>query len=367
MQTKAWESGSNERMKGPEASAEAKTEGGELRVAVVGAGYWGKNLVRNFASLERCRLATVCDTDPKVRERVEREHPGVHVTSELEEVLADPDIDAVALVTPAVSHASQALKAIDARKHVYVEKPLALSVEDGREVVRRAEESDRTVMVGHMLCYHPVVRQLKEMVSRGELGELFYMYALRVNLGRLRSDENALWSFGPHDLSVMLYLIEELPETVAARGKAFLQKGIEDVVFVNLSLPSGAMAQIQLSWLDPRKTRKLTIVGSRKMVEFDDVEPVEKLRIFDKGFSRPPDFESYGEYLSIRHGDVLIPRVDMTEPLKVELTHFVECCLEGRRPVTDARGGYEVVRILEAASRSMDRGGAPVRLREVER
>jgi predicted dehydrogenase len=249
---------------------------------------------------------------------------------------------------------------------VYVEKPLALKVASGVSLVNTAVRTGQVLMVGHMLCYHPAVRRIKALISRGELGDLYYMYALRVNLGRLRSDENALWSFGPHDLSVMLHLLDERPQTVAARGRAFLQAGIEDVVFLNLNFPSGVMAQIQLSWLDPRKERKLTIVGSRKMLEFDDVSPVEKLRIFDKGFERPPDFQSFGEYLSIRHGDVLIPRLEMVEPLRLELAHFVESCLTRKQPLTDGRSGLAVVRILAAADLSMQRGGAPVTLEEVE-
>ena len=339
-----------------------RTKGQGLGVAVVGAGYWGKNLVRNFSSLSRARLVAICDGNPDVREVMARTYPGVRVTGDYREILQDPDVEAVVLVTPAALHFEGAKAAMEADKHVYVEKPMALSVAQAEEMVALSKAGSKVLMVGHMLVYHPVVQRVKALVDSGELGEVFYMYALRVNLGRLRSDENALWSFGPHDLSVMLYLLGEAPTSVAARGKAFLQDGIEDVVFLNLTFPRGEMAQVQLSWLDPRKERKLTVVGSRKMLEFDDTSPTEKLRIFDKGFGRPPDFDSYGEYLSIRHGDVLIPRVEMVEPLRVELLHFVDCALQGKAPTTGGQEGLEVVRILEAADRSMAQNGAPVKL-----
>jgi len=331
-----------------------------LKLAVVGAGYWGKNLVRNFAALPSVELVGICDQDPKIRKKMANQYPGVHITKELDEVLADPEVDAVALVTPAKFHSSQAVQVLHAGKHVYAEKPLGLSAAEAQEVARVADQTGKIAMVGHMLCYHPAVRYIKELIDSGQIGDIFYMYAQRVNLGRLRQDENALWSFGPHDLSVMLYLTGQTPDTVAARGRAYLQEGIEDVVFVNLTFPSGIMAQVQLSWLDPRKVRKLTLVGSKKMIEFDDTHPSEKLRIFDKGFERPPEFSSYGEYLSIRQGDILIPRVETTEPLKIELNHFVESCLSNRRPLTDAYNGLEVTRILEAAQTSMMQGGKPI-------
>ena len=336
-----------------------------LRVAVVGAGYWGKNVVRCFAGMPDVRLVAVCDEDPDVRSRMARTYPGVETFESLEEVLDRRDVEAVAIVTPAVRHAEQAVAALRAGKHVYVEKPMALSTREAQEVVEAAESSPGIFMVGHMLVYHPVVQRIRGLLEAGELGDIYYMYAQRVNLGRLRSDENALWSFGPHDVSVMLHLTGLLPERVAAWGQAYLQPGIEDVVFVNLFFPNKIMGHIQLSWLDPRKVRKLTLVGSRKMLEFDDTHPTEKLTIFDKGFDRPPEFSSYAEYLSIRQGDIVIPKVDMREPLLVELEHFVHCARSGTRPVTDWRAGLAVTRILEAAGRSLRQGGTPVELGDV--
>src|SRR5262249_44664438 len=215
-------------------------------------------------------------------------------------------------------------------KGVRVEKPVALTVADAERITQAAAAAgQRTFMVGHLMLYHPAVHQLRELIRSGELGEIYYLYSLRVNLGRLRKDENALWSFAPHDVSMILDLVGELPVSVAARGQAYLMPPVEDVVFVNLAFGDGPgpqkMAQVQLSWLDPRKERRLTVVGSKKMVELDDVHPTEKLRIYDKGYDRPPEFTQYGEYLTVRHGDIHIPRLQMTEPLEAELAHFLGC------------------------------------------
>jgi predicted dehydrogenase len=217
-------------------------------------------------------------------------------------------------------------------------------------------------MVGHLMLYHPGYIRLRELVRGGEIGEVYYLYALRVNLGRLRKDENALWSFAPHDLSMILDLVGALPVSVAARGESYLQPGIEDVVFLNLAFPDRKMAQVQLSWLDPRKERRLTVVGSRKMVELDDVHPTEKLRIYDKGYDRPPAFTQYAEYLTVRHGDIHIPRLEAGEPLDLECRHFLECCATGQPPRTGVQAGADVVEVLDLAQKSLTAGGAPMTL-----
>ncbi len=338
-----------------------ENDGQRTKVAVVGAGYWGKNLVRAFSSLEQAHLLMVCDQDPATIRRIQRAYPDTVTTNDFQRVLDNDDIEALALVTPARLHASQAIAALEAGKHVYVEKPFALSSAEAENLARVARQHpDQTLMVGHMLVYHPVVRRIRAMLDAGQLGDIYYLYAQRVNLGRLRSDENALWSFGPHDLSVLLYLLGMPPISVSARGRAYLQENIEDVVFLNLLFPQGIMANIQLSWLDPRKVRKLTLVGSKKMLEFDDVHPSDKLVIFDKGFEQPPEFGSYGEYLSIRQGDVVIPRVPMAEPLKLELEHFLTCVQTGRAPDTGIETGLVITEILEAAGRSMAAEGQPI-------
>lgn len=333
---------------------------GVVGVAVVGAGYWGVNHVRAFSRVPGAELRAVCDPDERALARAAQLAPAALKRHAFEEVLGDPAVDAVVLATPAVDHAAQAVAALGAGKHVFVEKPLALTAADAEGVARAAEASQTTLMVGHLMLYHPGYTRLRELVRGGEIGEVYYLYSLRVNLGRLRRDENALWSFAPHDLSMILDLVGGLPASVAARGESYLQPGVEDVVFLNLAFPSRKLAQVQLSWLDPRKERRLTVVGSKKMVEFDDVHPTEKLRIYDKGFDRPPEFTQYGEYLTVRHGDIHIPRVDLAEPLDLECRHFIACVANGAPPRTGAAQGLQVVQVLDAAQRSLRQQGRPV-------
>ncbi len=328
-----------------------------LRLGVVGAGAWGRNHVRTVAGLAEAELAAVCDTDPKVREKVARQYPAALVTAEVPALLGA--VDAVIVASPAATHAAIAQQAVDAGKPVLVEKPFALNGRDAEAVARRSAERKVPVLAGHLLVYHPAVERLRELVQTGELGKVFYLYGLRVNLGQVRKDENALWSFGPHDVSVALYLLGEQPVRVAAHGKSYLQPGIEDVVFLTMEFASGVLAHVQLSWLDPHKERKLTVVGAKKMVVFDDMEPREKLRIYDKGVDRPPEYGSFGESLAIREGDIFIPRLPAVEPLAAELAHFVRAAQGREAPRATAEDGVRVVRVLEAASRSLARGGAP--------
>jgi predicted dehydrogenase len=246
---------------------------------------------------------------------------------------------------------------------VFVEKPLALSVADAEELVKLARDRERILMVGHLLLHHPAVRYMKELVKNGELGDLYYITSQRVNLGKVRQDENALWSFAPHDLSVILHLLEDEPMDVAARGSAFLQGGVEDVVFLHLRFPGGRMAHVHVSWLDPHKLRQFTLVGSRKMVVFDDMEASEKIRVYDKGVDRGNQFVSYSDALTVRSGDIVLPRISLQEPLRIECQHFVDCIRERRTPLTDGEGGLAVVRVLAAAQASLEAGGAPISVR----
>jgi len=328
-----------------------------LKIGVVGAGAWGRNHVRTVAGLAEGELAAVCDTDPKVRERVARQYPGALVTGDVAALLSV--VDAVIVASPAATHAAVALQALEAGKPVLVEKPFALNVRDAEAVAKRGAQKNLPVLAGHLLVYHPAVERLREMVQTGELGRVFYLYGLRVNLGQVRKDENALWSFGPHDVSVALYLLDEEPVRVAAHGKSYLQPAIEDVVFLTMEFASGVIAHVQMSWLDPHKERKLTVVGAKKMVVFDDMEPREKLRIYDKGVERAPEYRSFGESLAIREGDIFIPRIPAVEPLAAELAHFVRAAQGREPPRASAADGVRVVRVLEAASRSLARGGAP--------
>ena len=330
-----------------------------LKIGVVGAGNWGRNHVRTVAGLHDAELAAVCDTDAKTRERIARQHPGALVTGELTDLLQRSD--AVIVASPAGTHAPVARRCIEAGKPCLVEKPFALSVRDAEAVAALSVERKVPVLAGHLLVFHAAVERLRTLVQGGELGKIFYLYGLRVNLGQVRQDENALWSFGPHDVSVALHLLGEAPVRVAAQGKSYLQPKIEDVVFLTMEFASGVLAHVQLSWLDPHKERKLTVVGAKKMVVFDDMEPREKLRVYDKGVDRPPEYGSFGESLAIREGDIFIPRIPTVEPLAAELAHFVRVArgAEAPRPGAGADDGVRVVRVLEAASRSLINGGAP--------
>jgi predicted dehydrogenase len=329
-----------------------------LKVGVIGAGSWGRNHVRALASLQGAELAAVCDASEAVRERVVRQFPAVKALADPAELLSS--VEAVVIATPAATHADLARRAVAAGVPALVEKPFALSVADAEDVAAHAQRADVPVVAGHLLVYHPVVDQLRELVSSGELGELYYLYGQRVNLGQVRPDENALWSFGPHDVSVALYLLGETPVRVSAVGRSYLQKGIEDVVFLTMEFRSGVLAHVQLSWLDPHKVRRMTVVGSRRMAVFDDMQPREKLRVYDKGVDRPPEYGSYGESLQIREGDIFIPRIRNVEPLTAELAHFLQVARRETPAKTGAADGVRVVRVLEAASQSLREGSRPV-------
>jgi predicted dehydrogenase len=296
--------------------------------------------------------------DAKRRDSAARAWPGVKPVETFEQLIQE-DIDAVVIASPAVTHFSLAKQALLAGKDVFVEKPFALSVRDAEELAELGDRYRRILMVGHLLEYHPVVRRLRNMIQNDELGPVYYIYTQRVNLGRIRGDENALWSFAPHDVSQILYMLDMEPTDVSARGQSYIQHGIEDVVFLSLFFENRVMAHIHLSWLDPHKVRKTTIVGRDKMAVFDDVEATEKLRIYNN-HAEPPQAKSYGEAIQVRFGDILIPRVETAEPLQLECKHFVECVATRTRPLTDAEDGLRVIRIIEAAQRSLEQDGVPV-------
>lgn len=331
-----------------------------LRLGVIGAGSWGRNHVRTAAGLADAELAGVCDTKDSVREAVARQYPTAFVTADIDALFER--VDAVVIASPATTHAEFARRAIAAGKPCLVEKPFALRVADAEAVAQAASAAGVPVLAGHLLVFHPAVDALRALVTGGELGRVLYMYGLRVNLGQVRADENALWSFGPHDVSVALHLLGEAPVRVTAQGSSYLRPGVEDVVFLYMEFASGALAHVQLSWLDPHKERKLTVVGDRKMVVFDDMEPREKLRIYDKGVTRPPEYASWGESLAVREGDIFIPKIANVEPLAAELAHFVRVARGAESPRAGAADGVKVVRVLEAATRSLTNGGTPVSL-----
>jgi predicted dehydrogenase len=333
-----------------------------VKVGVVGLGAWGWNVARNFAGLKDCELIACSDTDPKRLAAAKKAWPQINPVSTLDEMLEKfPQVEAIVISAPAVAHYPLAKKALLAGKDVFVEKPFTLSVRDAEELTAIGEKNSRIIMVGHLLEYHPVVRRLKNMIQANELGEVYYIYTQRVNLGRIRGDENALWSFAPHDISQVLYMLEMEPIDVSVRGQSFIQEGIEDVVFLSLYFENRIMAHIHLSWLDPHKVRKTTIVGSNKMVVFDDTEASEKLRVYNN-HAEVPSVRSYGDSIQVRFGDILIPRVDMSEPLTLETQHFIDCVRTRATPLSDAQDGLRVVRILEAAQKSMEQDGVPVRI-----
>ena len=319
-------------------------------MGVVGLGYWGPNLARNFDRLPDADLAWLCDESGDALERFGRAFPSARTTTSLDDLLGDDSLDAVALATPVPTHAELGHRVLEAGKHCFVEKPLGQSVEEAERVVEVARAAGRVLMVGHLLEYHPGVERMNELIEAGELGDVRYIYSNRLNLGQLRRDENALWSLGAHDVSVILRLAAEEPYECRAVGESYVNEGVEDVVFCYLRFPSGLAAHMHLSWLDPHKERRFTVVGSKRMATFDDMELERKLSVYDKGFDE--DYSSYGEYIA-RSGDIFSPHVPNEEPLRIECRHFLDCVRDGVEPRSGGESGLRVVRVLEALQRSL--------------
>jgi predicted dehydrogenase len=317
-------------------------------VGLVGLGYWGPNLARNFDDLAELRW--LCDASPEALERYRQRYPQARLTRDLEELLADPKLDAVVVATPAITHYELAKRALEAGKHVLVEKPPAMNAADAEELCATAEERGLVLMPGHLLLYHPAVRAVKKLVDAGELGEVFCVYSNRQNLGKIRTDENALWSLGVHDLSVILHLLDEEPSEMWAHGNSFLTPGVEDVVFCYLRFPSGKIAHMHLSWLDPHKMRRITVVGKEKMVVFDDMELERKVTIYEKGPWQPT--ETYGEWQT-RTGDIFSPKIPSDEPLRLECRHFLDLVARDGDAQRAAQDGLAVVRVLEQLQASL--------------
>jgi predicted dehydrogenase len=319
------------------------------RVGLVGLGYWGPNLARNFEELGA--LAALCDVDPALRDRFAGRYPDIRMYADYEDLLADGSLDAVVVATPVPTHFALARRALEAGLHAFVEKPPAMRAAEMEELVALARERERVLMPGHLLLYHPGVQRVKALIDAGELGEIFCIYGNRQNLGVIRRDENALWSLGVHDLSVILHLLGEEPVDVSAHGTAFLTPGVEDVVFCYLHFPSGRIAHMHLSWLDPHKMRKITVVGRDKMVVFDDMELERKVTVYEKGPWQPAN--TYGEWRT-RTGDIFSPRIPNDEPLRLECAHFLDLVEKGPGDGREARDGLAVVRVLEALQTSLD-------------
>ncbi len=335
----------------------------KIVLSQLGCGYWGPNLLRNFSGQSNCWVKWVADPLAQRRAYVEENFPKTKTTTDWKMVLADIEVDGVIIATAASSHYELAKAALLAGKHVFVEKPLATKTTEADELVSLAAKHNKTLMVGHTFLYNPAVRFLKGLLQRGDLGQLYYIYSQRLNLGQVRSDVNVWWNLAPHDVSILLYLMDGvLPTSVSAQGMDYIQEGIEDTAFVVLKWANRIAAHIHVSWLDPGKVRKMTLVGSRKMVVYDDVHD-DKIAIFNKGIDRVPvagetmDYDHFNKYqLLHRAGDVWLPRIDFKEPLKIEAMHFLECVQTGQSPVTGPSHARDVVAILEAGQHALKSG-----------
>jgi len=329
-----------------------------INIGIIGLGYWGPNYVRIFNELEQSKISYCCDIDGAKTDQVKRTNPFIETSKDYKDLLLASDVDAIVVSTPASTHYKIVKDCLSAGKDVLVEKPIALSTKDAEELVNIAKKNKRILMVGHTFVYNPVVQKLKEYIYNGDLGDIYYLYFSRTGLGPIRRDVNAMWDLAPHDISMLLYLLEDMPTEVSAKGQSYLQEGVEDVVFMTLRFPENIMASIHVSWLDPYKVRRATVVGSKRMAVFDDVNKLETLKIFDKGIDKYSEksYADYGEFqLSIRDGDVHIPKIEMREPLKNQCKHFLECVRERKEPLTNGEEGLNVVRILEDAQKTLNK------------
>jgi predicted dehydrogenase len=330
----------------------------KLKVGAVGYGYWGPNLIRNFVELPGSELYAVADLDEARLKHVQERYPQIKLVTRNYEDLFNCGLDAVVVATPPHTHHRIVRNCLEHGLHVLVEKPLTLKSADACDLIRIAEEQRRVLMVGHTFEYNPAVRVLKQMIDSGELGEIQYIDAVRVSLGLFNSHLNVIWDLAPHDISILLHLLGEMPIGVAAQGTACVQEGIEDVAYMTMRFSNNVMAHIRMSWLDPCKTRRITVVGSKKMVIYDDVEPQEKLKVYDKGVKAIRHTDTFGEFqFAYHYGDIVSPYIRFEEPLRVECAHFLEASREGKRPLTDGYSGLRVVEIVEAAQKSLRNGG----------
>lgn len=332
-----------------------------VNIAVVGCGYWGPNLIRNFESLEESMIKTVCDLDAERLAKMKRLYPDAEITSDFDQVLQDNQIHAVVIAVPTRYHHEFGKRCLLAGKHTFIEKPLASSVAQCEELVQLAKQRNLTLMVGHTFIYSSPVRKIKEIIDSGELGDLQYVNSRRLNLGLFQKDINVTWDLAPHDISIILYILNEMPKRVGCHGKAHVTPGIEDVTSMSLNFNNGGFAMVHNSWLDPNKVREMTFVGTKKMLVYDDIEPMEKIKIFDKRVQKPPHYETFGEFhYSYHYGDMYIPHIKQVEPLKVECQHFIDCIKTGGKSESCGLEGTKVIRVLEAASKSLSDGGGEV-------
>jgi predicted dehydrogenase len=332
-------------------------------IAIIGCGYWGPNLIRNFHSINEIKVKTVCDRDSKRLKHMKDLYPSIEITEDIEQVINDDSISGVAIATPVFSHHKIAMMCLKAGKHAFIEKPMASSTEECNDLIEIAEKNNLVLMVGHVFLYSPPVLKIKELIDTEEIGEIFYISMQRLNLGLFQKDINVAWDLAPHDISIALYLLGERPVSVNCQGKAHINKKVEDITNISLNFESGRFATIQSSWIDPRKIREITIVGSKKMVVYDDTEPLEKIKVYDKRVSIPPHYDTFAEFqYSYHYGDIHIPYIKQTEPLKVECQNFIDSIKNKTKPLADGYKGREVVQILEASSKSLKNGGMEIKI-----
>ncbi|MFO1487514.1 MAG: Gfo/Idh/MocA family oxidoreductase [Verrucomicrobiota bacterium] len=333
----------------------------QIKVGVVGCGYWGPNLIRNFRALPDCSLKVMCDVNQDRLKHLRTLYPEVEGSTDFNHMINSAGLDAVVIATAVRFHYPMAKAALLAGKHTFIEKPMAASAKECEELVEIAQQKGLVLMIGHTFLYSPAVRKIKELVEWGDLGEIRYICARRLNLGLYQKDINVAWDLAPHDISIILHIMEENPLSVNCRGSAHVTPGIEDVTSMWLNFSNDRTAMIHSSWLDPRKTREMTIVGSKRMIVYDDIAAIEKIKIYDARVERPPHYDTFGDFhYSYHYGDMHVPYIRQEEPLRSECQHFLDCVKEGISPLTDGRRGLELVKILEASSQSLKQGGAPI-------
>jgi len=336
-----------------------------IKIGIIGCGYWGPNLVRDFSEIDGVKIVKCCDLSEEKLTFIKRRWPDVTTTRESRDVLTDKSIDAVIIATSANTHYKLARESFLAGKHTFVEKPLTFVPEEAEELIGLAEEAGRVLMVGHTFEFNPAVEKMKDCIKKKDIGDVYYITSRRLNLGKIREDINAMWNLAPHDISILNYMLERPPVEVRAWGASFLQDGIEDVVMMALTFSGNVFANIHVSWLDPLKVREMVVVGSKKMIVYDDIDNEGKIRIYDKGVDRMVSSQIYGEYqVKLRAGDCLIPKLPMYEPLKKECQHFIDCVVNNKKPMTDGNNGLRVVKVLAAAQESLRNGGKAVKINE---
>ena len=338
----------------------------QLNIGVVGCGYWGPNLIRNFRSLSGCHVKLACDADPKRLAYINQTYPEIKTVSDFEELVKDPEIHAIAVATPVWTHFELAKQSLGSGKHTFIEKPMASNVAQCVELVDLADRAGLILMTGHTFIYSTPVRRIKEIIKAGDIGKILYISSQRMNLGLFQTDINTAWDLAPHDISIILYILEMPVTSVNCQGKAHINAGIEDVTNMSLMFSNGGFATIQNSWLDPNKVRRMTFVGTKRMILYDDNEPLEKIKIYDKRVEVPPHYDTFAEFhYAYHYGDMYAPYIKQVEPLKVQCEHFLDCIRTGQEPLSSGSDGLHVVEVLEAASESLKRDGARVAISEL--